>query len=202
LTQSPLYKGQLKPVRAWIQGTVLDVASNYGRFSALTRTAVSVDIEREFLARGLRTANITQAVVASALSLPFRDRTFDTVLAMGIIDHIPFVHISGFLGELIRVAKSTANIIIQVTSPYSFFALVNLKFYGEYLHSYSPFLLARQLRERGLVLLWTLSSGVFGSMDVMPRTVDAFVPWAVHLTLIFAREDAGALETGESHENS
>src|SRR5213594_4146135 len=40
IAQSSLYRGQLEPVQRWISGRVLDVASNYGRFSALTRTAV------------------------------------------------------------------------------------------------------------------------------------------------------------------
>lgn len=113
---------------------VLDVASNFGRFSALTRASVSVDIEEDFLRQGIRLGNITRAILASALTLPFKDRSFDTVLAMGIIDHIPWNQTSQFLEELIRVAKKSATVVIQVASPYSLYAATHLKYYGDYIH--------------------------------------------------------------------
>jgi SAM-dependent methyltransferase len=188
-TQSHLYRKQLEPLKIWIKGRVLDVASNYGRFSALATSPVSVDIERKFLRRGIQLGNIKHAIVASALSLPFRSRAFDTVLAMGIIDHIPEVMMPQFLDELTRVTNDAGVVIIQVTSPYSVSSAVNMKHYGDDLHAYSPFRLLRQLGKRGWKPVSTLSSGVVGMPRVMPYTVDAFLPWAVHLTVMFGRRN-------------
>jgi len=186
-TRSPLYLSQLRPLQAWIQGDVLDVASNYGRFSALAETTVSVDLETRFLQRGRELGNIRRPVTASALALPFRDRSFDTVLAMGIIDHIPYAEIPLFLDGLARVALGDGSIIIQITSPYCFFALRHFRAYHDYVHAYSPLRLRKQMLQRGWHACGVFSSGLVGSFSVLPRTVNALVPWAPHVTMRFRR---------------
>jgi SAM-dependent methyltransferase len=187
ITQTPLYEGQLGPVRILIHGKVLDVASNYGRFSALSPTSVSVDIESRFLHRGVALGNIRHPVLASALNLPFRNFAFDTVLAMGILDHIPMARIRDFLDELTRVTNVHGTVIIQVTSSYSPYALGASREYGDYVHAYSPFRLRNELRRRGWETIAILSSGLAGRLSILPRTISAFVPWAVHVTFAFRR---------------
>ena len=187
-TQRPLYTGQLEPVRSWIRGKVLDVASNYGRFSALSSSSISVDIETKFLKRGIETGRISRAVVGSALSLPFRDASFDTVLAMGIIDHIPHPSAQRFLNEITRVAADESRVIVQVTSPLALFVIRNLRSYDEWTHPYSPFRLIRDFRRRRWRLVGSMSSGLIGLIDIVPKTVRSLVPWAVHTTLVFTRQ--------------
>jgi ubiquinone/menaquinone biosynthesis C-methylase UbiE len=102
-TKEPVMSAQPEAVRRWVHGCTLDVASNYGRFSALSPNCVSIDMEHKFLVRGRETGRIKRAVVGDALSLPFVDQSFDTVLAMGIMDHIPPAMIPRFLDEVTRV---------------------------------------------------------------------------------------------------
>src|SRR5712692_6968886 len=201
-TQSPLYQGELEPIKKWIRGTVLDVASDYGRFSVLSSSSVSVDIERKFLLRGADLGNISHAVAASGLALPFKDRTFETVLAMGIIDHVPIGLTPRLLDELTRVATDSGTVVIHVTSPHSPLAVVNHRNYGDYLHPYSPSVLRRQMRARGWETTGTLSSGLAGWMSLLPYTVKSYVPWSVHVTLAFRLRTAEATEPSRSSVSS
>lgn len=187
LTQSNFYRSEVNPLGQWVKGAVLDVAANYGRFSVMSRDSVSVDVEPRFLQRGLQLGNITRAVRGSALLLPFRDSTFQTVLAMGIVDHIPWLEIPRFLEELSRVTKDRGTLVIQVTSPYSLLAMASVRYYGPYNHPYSPFLLVRQLRARGWKPVAAFSSGLAGLLGVMTWTIPGFLPWAVHISVIFKR---------------
>jgi SAM-dependent methyltransferase len=67
------------------RGRVLDVASGSGYGSSILRRGrstsyvVSVDIDSDLLRYGKKVFNIT-AVQADAVNLPFRDRSFDTVV--------------------------------------------------------------------------------------------------------------------------
>lgn len=185
--QVPLYAAQPPAVRPWLRGRVLDVACNYGRFSRLTESAVSMDVEERFLRRGMQLGTIRRPVVGSALSLPFLDRSFETVLAMGIIDHIPHAQIPRFLDELVRVARPDGSVIVQVTSPYSVWALRKFETYDDYVHPYSPLKLRRQLLRRGWRQSGVFSSGLTGTFTYLPRTTGAFLVWAIHITIRFTK---------------
>jgi SAM-dependent methyltransferase len=189
-TQLPIYLGQVEFVRRWVRGTVLDVASNYGRFSALNSgSTVSVDIERRFLKRGMELGYVRSPVISSALELPFKDKTFDTVMAMGIADHIPLHLFRGFIDEVVRVVSPSGRVLVQVTSPYSPYAIWRLRSYGDWIHPVSPFRIVSELKRRGLKLNDAISSGILGSLTISPRSVSAFVPWAVHVTIVASRPD-------------
>jgi SAM-dependent methyltransferase len=188
VTTKPFYRAQLPFVERWVHGLVLDIGSNYGRFSALSPSTISLDIDKRWLIRGIELGNIKQAVVGSGAALAFRSERFDTVLAIGVTEHIPPRSMQRFLDELTRVTKRAGTLIIQTASPYAVFSLSRIRIWSDYLHPYSPFRLRRELRERGWRHLTWISSGLVGVTPVLPLTVNGLVPWAVGVTQVLLRD--------------
>jgi SAM-dependent methyltransferase len=187
ITRQELYRAELAAIGRWVTGAVLDVGSNVGRFSAFCPSAVSLDIERTYLLRGIHLGNISRAVVASAHALPFGSERFDTVLAIGLAEHIPSRQMGVVLDELTRVAKADGRLVVRTTSPYAPFALLRLGLWSDSIHPYSPFRLRRELLGRGWRPLAWMSSGLAGLTTVLPQTVPAPVLWARGAIQVFAR---------------
>lgn len=187
ITEQPFYRRQIPFIAEWAQGRVLDIASNYGRFSVLSASTVSLDIDRRWLQRGVVLGNIRRAVEASAYSLPFNRECFDTVLAIGVVEHIPPRFMSRFLDEVTRVSKRGGHLVIQTASPFAPFSLSRVRLWSDYLHPYSPFRLRRELRGRGWRHLAWISSGLVGVTPILPYSVGALVPWAVGVAQVHVR---------------
>jgi SAM-dependent methyltransferase len=188
ITMKPFYQAQLPMIGRWVRGKVLDIGSNYGRFSALSSAAISLDIDRRWLIRGIELGNIRRAVLGSGVALAFKGECFDTVLAIGVTEHIPPTAMGRFLDELRRVTKPEGILVIQTASPYAVFSLSRIRIWSDYLHPYSPFRLRRELSRRGWRHVTWISSGLVGVTPVLPHTVNGLVPWAVGITQVLLRE--------------
>lgn len=57
--------------------------------------------------------NLQPDIVADIRKLPFKDNSFDTVLACQILEHLPFNDVEKVLSELNRVSKK--NVVISVS---------------------------------------------------------------------------------------
>jgi SAM-dependent methyltransferase len=191
VTKQPFYRNQLPAIARWVRGIVLDVGSNHGRFSALSHSTISLDIDKRWLVRGVELGNIRRAVVGSAVALAFKNERFDTVLAIGVAEHIPPKMMAKFLDELTRVTRTGGSLIIQTASPYAVFSLSRIRIWGDYLHPYSPFRLRRELSLRGWRHVTWMSSGLVGVTPVLPQTVNGLVPWAVGVTQVLLRSRTG-----------
>lgn len=187
VTKQPFYRAQLPLIGRWVHGTVLDVGSNYGRFSALSPSTVSLDIEKRWLVRGIELGNIQRAVMGSGVALAFKNERFDTVLALGVTEHIPPKLIGTFLDEVTRVTKPGGTLVIQTASPWALFSLARIRIWSDYLHPYSPFRLRRELRQRGWRHVAWISSGPVGVTPILPLSVNGLVPWAVGVTQVLSR---------------
>jgi len=187
ITEQPFCRAQLAPIGSWVRGKVLDVGANFGRFSALSASTISLDVEKRWLLRGTELGNITRPVVGSALALPFKSGLFDTVLAIGIAEHIPPASMSVFLDELTRVTTRAGRLVIRASSPYALFAIRRVGMWNDYLHPYSPFRLRAELRRRGWHQLAWMSAGLLGVTPILPQTVNAPVPWARSFIHVFFR---------------
>jgi len=189
VTLKRFYQAQLPPIGRWVRGMVLDIGSNYGRFSAFSPSTVSLDIDKRWLLRGIELGNITRAIVGSGYALSFKSVRFDTVLAFGVTEHIPPSAMGRFLDELTRVTKLQGALVIQTASPYAVFSLSRIRIWSDYLHPYSPFRLRRELLQRGWRHEAWISSGLVGVTPLLPQTVNGLVPWAVGITQVLIRTD-------------
>ena len=188
VTSKPFYQSQIPLIGRWVHGTVLDIGSNYGRFSALNSSTISLDIDKRWLLRGIELGNIERAVLGSGFDLSFKSERFDTVLAIGVTEHVPPSAMGRFLDELTRVTKPEGTLVIQTASPYAVFSLSRVRIWSDYLHPYSPFRLRRELRQRGWRHVTWISSGLIGVTPVLPQTVEGLVPWAVGITQVLIRK--------------
>jgi len=185
ITEQEFHQGQVGPIRSWIHGMVLDLGANFGRFSAFSPSTISLDIGKRWLIRGIDLGNIRQAIVGSALALPFKKERFDTVLALGITEHIPPESMADFLDEVTRVTKAGGRLVIKTSSPYAIFAILRRRMWNAYLHPYSPLRLRRQLLQRGWHQVGWMSSGLLGVTRILPHTVNSPVLWARSSSQVF-----------------
>jgi len=196
--QLPVYLRQLEPLRAWLRGRVLDVACNFGRLSTLSPATVSLDAERTFLLRGIELAKIRQPVRGSVSRMPFRTGAFDTVMAIGVIEHVPHRHESMFISELTRVTNPNGRIIVCVMPKISLFSWYHIRAWDEDHHPYSPLRLRSELRKFGWRPIASLSSGLLGTRRALPNTISSYVPWAALVTHIFARRHENGSQAQEA----
>jgi ubiquinone/menaquinone biosynthesis C-methylase UbiE len=91
--------------------SILDLGCGYGAYSlALAsqgRRCVGCDVNSKYL---VKAAASGLPVVSVDLSLPFADRSFDTVILLEVIEHVP--EIERILKEAFRVARR--NVLITV----------------------------------------------------------------------------------------
>jgi len=98
------------------KGTVLDVACGSGYGSSIINRhsrvdyVVSMDIEIELLEYGKRVFKI-EAVEADALNLPFRNKSFDTVVTLETIEHLS--NPKKFIKQIRRVLKDNGILILS-----------------------------------------------------------------------------------------
>lgn len=95
---------------------VLDVGSGSLGLQGALRMAgmgaryrvVPTDINRAFLTRG---------IVSSAAYLPFKSKSFDAVVAMDLLEHVPSELRAGMVSEMCRVARRRVIVTLPIRSP-------------------------------------------------------------------------------------
>lgn len=97
---------------------LVDVGGGYGRLSAplaQTHDVTLVDVSPEMLEQARETCPAgVELVLADARDLPFADASFDAVLALDLLPHLP--DITAGLAELKRVARPGARIVFDTTN--------------------------------------------------------------------------------------
>jgi ubiquinone/menaquinone biosynthesis C-methylase UbiE len=102
--------------------TILDMGIGFGIWGYLMRTLrkpsllVGTDINLDYLLASKKHNIYDFLVLASASSLPFRERVFDYVLAIEVIEHLPKVDGERMFAELERVCRGK----IVLTTPNGF----------------------------------------------------------------------------------
>jgi SAM-dependent methyltransferase len=146
-------------------GTALDVGSGPGNVTAsLARAAgpeglaLGVDISEPMLARAVRAQAGPQVgfLRADAQRLPFRDRTFDAVLSIAMLQLIPKP--SAALAEMARVLRPGARMAVMVPTARRAGALTRLLPDGG-AHFFTEDEIGDTLEDLGLVKVRTNSVG-------------------------------------------
>jgi ubiquinone/menaquinone biosynthesis C-methylase UbiE len=111
-----------------LDGSVLEIGTGKGRFlvelakQALAVTTVDISPEEQQFARlNARHAGVEdkiQFVLQDATRLPWPDRTFDAVVTMNAMHHIP--QFQPVLEEMLRVVKPGGKIVLADFSPHGF----------------------------------------------------------------------------------
>jgi len=108
-----------KPLRLQLPANsyIIDLGGNTGKFAKQlkneTNTIVSIDIDRSIMvgADGMHLPGITP-IQGNILCLPFKDNTFDVVLARAILHHVPD-NLDLALKEIKRILKSNGQVLIE-----------------------------------------------------------------------------------------
>ncbi|MCZ7525792.1 MAG: class I SAM-dependent methyltransferase [Acidimicrobiia bacterium] len=92
---------------------ILDVGCSDGRGSAVLGAwrADGVDVHRPALEHARRLGRRGRVVQADVRWLPFRDRAYDVVVALDLVEHLDKPDAVALLGELERVARSTVVVV-------------------------------------------------------------------------------------------
>jgi len=75
-----------------LSGRILEIGCGTGKSSINSNEAIHIDINHKFLRRGLSKNRFTNPICASAYHLPFKEKTFDSILVPDTFHHLVFHH--------------------------------------------------------------------------------------------------------------
>jgi SAM-dependent methyltransferase len=120
------------------------MCENFGEYVALDLSEAAVECCRS---RGLR-----KLVQGDARQLPFSEASFDVVVALDILEHLPEDEIS--IAEIARVLRPKGRLIVNVPAFQRLFSSHDVSF--DHIRRYEPKELPRKLRHAGFSLdHWT-----------------------------------------------
>lgn len=93
-------------------GRILEVGCSWGYILAACHGHVGVDLNPENIELARQLARERDFRVANALSLPFEDRSFDTVLLPDVLEHMPFEDVNKAIIEATRVSRGRVLITL------------------------------------------------------------------------------------------
>lgn len=100
-----------------LQHPVLDVGCGDGFLARVAfgeKLEAGIDLDEGEVGRAIKSASYQKALVASATEIPFKDRSFKTVVSNCVLEHIP--DIDKALSEIRRVLKPQGRLLITVPS--------------------------------------------------------------------------------------
>lgn len=133
------------------QTTLLDFGCGSGQFlqevGDQVAHATGVDLDEGLIANATRTnrfANVSYLQADARRGLPFPDRSFDVIVALGVLEHVgpeePFVR------EFLRLLRDDGRLVIDVpsTGPFRMFDIGNIKYNFPTAHRWFYCYVARQ----------------------------------------------------------
>ncbi len=101
-----------------LKGPILDLGCGDGFFAQTVfgHVDAGIDLDEGEVARAIKRGTYDRALVASATKMPFKNRSFNTVISNCVMEHIP--DIDGVLSEVYRVLKPGGRLLTSVPSEY------------------------------------------------------------------------------------
>lgn len=131
--------------------TVLDFGCGNGQFlqevGGLISRGTGVDLDEDLVKNAVRInrcANVTYLHADARSGLPFPDKAFDVIVALGVLEHVgpeePFIR------EFLRLLKDDGRLVIDVpsTGPFRLFDIGNIKYNFPVAHRWFYCYVARQ----------------------------------------------------------
>jgi len=165
------YKGRRALVSKWVRRAflergrplkILDIACATGmsfRFLSQYGDVRGIDISRETI-RLCKTRGIDRIVQCDAMKLPFRDGSFDVVLALDALEHFPDDELA--IREIRRVSRPDALVLVTVPAYMFLWSPHDVAYH--HFRRYTRGELGRKLRAGGL----DLHKLSYYSMTVLP----------------------------------
>lgn len=131
--------------------TILDFGCGGGQFlqeiGGDVGQAVGVDLDEELIANATRTnrfANVRYLQADARRGLPFPDRSFDLIVALGVLEHVG--QEQPFIREFFRLLRDDGRLVIDVpsTGPFRFLDIGNIKYNFPNAHRWFYLYVARQ----------------------------------------------------------
>lgn len=129
---------------------VLDVGGGYGRFAGQLskhHDVVLCDVSPDMIEEALRRWPSLEVVRADARSLPFDDESFDLILAIDLMTHLPSLQEG--IDELVRVVRPGGRVLLDTTNRSPWWPLA----YPRYV-SFRPLRLLRTILAGGVLPEW------------------------------------------------
>lgn len=107
---------------------ILDLGCGFGEFAGVffsSQIEVGVDIDYRQIARAAQTGKYKKTIVTDARKLPFASGTFNTVISISTLEHIPDNY--RVFKEVFRVLKHGGRFIYTVPTEKLFDALLGVK---------------------------------------------------------------------------
>lgn len=131
--------------------TVLDFGCGNGQFlqevGGMIGEGMGVDLDDQLIANATRLntcANVRYLQADARAGLPFPDKSFDVIVALGVLEHVgpeePFIR------EFLRLLKDDGRLVIDVpsTGPFRIFDIGNIKYNFPNAHRWFYYYVARQ----------------------------------------------------------
>jgi glycogen(starch) synthase len=129
---------------------VLDVGGGYGRFAgplSAQHEVVLCDISPEMIEEASHRWPSLHVIRADARCLPFEDESFDLVLAIDLLTHLPRLD-QGF-AELARVARRGGRVVADTTNRSPWWVLAYPRYVG-----FRPLRLVKTMLAGGVLPEW------------------------------------------------
>ncbi len=164
--------------RAMLAGAhrVLDVGCGTGEAARFAEGAeyVGVDLSETLIRQGAGRPD-RHLAAASLFALPFAEGTFDRVICMGVLHHLPPGHLAAALREMRRVLMPQGRLAIIEPNPWGLFQrlMAYVRPAERGILAVGPGAIGRAAREAGL--------------EVEKALYDHTVFWAAHATFLLRR---------------
>jgi len=179
-------KSVLCDLRELGYSVALDAGCGRGRYSQLLRSigfrsVFSLDINNEMLKTTL-SCTITPCVQASLMKMPFEESSFDVVISIGTLMHVPYAELA--LREIYRVLKPSGVAIVSSANVFSLYSVWTTRLnpilaqhqnlYHRRQFSFWEFI--RMLEKTGFTLLESRGFSTISPLSILPRWKITIIP--------------------------
>jgi len=142
---------------------VLDIGCWTGQFEKLAIKTVEqilgIDLEKEVIDCAKKLVPEAAFRVGSALNLPFSNKSFDCIVLLDVIEHLPLNTENKALGEIKRVLKPKGYLILSTPSNHIFSILLDPAFFLIGHRHYSIKKIKKLLQNQGFKIVKIYKTG-------------------------------------------